>query len=128
VQSKALLLDTCALVNWVEGTLPTSAHQHLASARHRYISVVSAWEIRLKRALRVITPEDVDRTVQNMGLTVQPLLLEHMTALAHLHARGPLPHDDPFDHMLIAQALLYGWPILTCDTRFGQYLGVQVVW
>jgi PIN domain nuclease of toxin-antitoxin system len=48
---------------------------------------------------------------------------------AHLRALDDLPpyHRDPFDRLLIAQALVEGLPIATGDRRFAAY-GVQIVW
>ena len=129
VRNNELLVDTCGMVKWMDGSLPDTAKAFLLSAHRRYFSVISAWEIRLKPALRsLITPSDIEVAIGKMGLEVQPLLLNHITALVDIQRLPELPHSDPFDHLLIAQALLYDWPILTCDTKFQGYPGVQVVW
>ena len=129
MRNKELLVDTCGMVKWMDGSLPDSAKALLVSANRRYFSVISAWEIRLKPALRrLIAPSDIEAAIEKMGLEVQPLLLSHITALANIQRLPELSHNDPFDHLLIAQALLYDWPVLTCDKKFQGYPGVQVVW
>jgi PIN domain nuclease of toxin-antitoxin system len=56
-------------------------------------------------------------------LKLLPIQYEHILQLELL----PHHHGDPFDRLLIAQALHEGLPILTEDARFRQY-GVQVIW
>lgn len=125
---KELLVDTCAVVQWMQGSLPESAQSLLLNAKERHFSVVSAWEIQLKPDLRSITLYDIEDAIAKMGMRVQPLLLEHIGALAGILSLTNLPHKDPFDHVLMAQALVNHWPILTCDQRFKAYPRVQVLW
>lgn len=115
MRPKELLVDTCGLVKWMQGTLPDSTRSLLIDAAMRHFSVVSAWEIQLKPELRNITSQDIEDAIRKLGMQVVPLLLDHISALATVRKLPKLPHKDPFDHLLIAQALLHGWPILTCD-------------
>jgi PIN domain nuclease of toxin-antitoxin system len=85
-------------------------------------SAVSVWEIAIKVGLgKLALPEPVSRYVpsrmQSSG--VSPLALTH----AHAAAVADLPrhHRDPFDRVLVAQALSEGVPILSSDAQFDAY-------
>jgi PIN domain nuclease of toxin-antitoxin system len=125
-----VLLDTqCWL--WMEAfpeRLSPQARTVVASPEHElYLSAASAWEIAIKYALgrlRLPVPpqEYVPTRLQRSG--VQALPVHHTHAL---HVAGlPAHHSDPFDRLLIAQALLEGLTILTADRHFEAY-GVPLV-
>ena len=61
--------------------------------------------------------------VTSQGFTVLPITFLHIRRFATL----PRHHKDPFDRMIIAQALAEGIPIATADRRFAAY-GVQIIW
>jgi PIN domain nuclease of toxin-antitoxin system len=69
------------------------------------VSVASAWEIEIKRAqgkLRI--PDDLDERTAEAGFTDLPIRLGHVRALRRL----PEHHRDPFDRILVAQAIAEG--------------------
>lgn len=126
-----LLLDTATFL-WVVSDAPD------LSARARelfvdpgnevYLSAVSAWEIAVKYALgRLPLPEPPERFVplQRKQHGVDPLPLDEEAAL-HL-ARLPLLHRDPFDRMLVCQAIVHGLVLLTPDKLVNQY-PVRTMW
>jgi PIN domain nuclease of toxin-antitoxin system len=87
------------------------------------VSAVSAWEISIKKALgKLAAPDDLEHQIQAGGFTPLPVTIAHGLAAGQL-ARH---HDDPFDRMLIAQALAEGLTIVTRDKRFNDY-GVSVL-
>ena len=93
-----------------------------------YLSAVSAWEIAVKYALgRLPLPEPPERFVpiQRQQHGIDPLPLDEEAAL-HL-ARLPLLHKDPFDRMLVCQAIVHGLVILTPDKLVNQY-PVRTMW
>jgi PIN domain nuclease of toxin-antitoxin system len=109
--------------------MPASAQELLLNAERRFVSVLSAWEIQLKPELRSrISPADFETLANAMRLEIIPLQVDHIGALAAIHGLPDLPHKDPFDHMLIAQALLMDWSILTCHQRFKEYPRIEVLW
>ena len=85
-------------------------------------SAASSWEIALKYALGKLPLPDIpsryvpDR-IRTSGLT--PVMIEHVHALRV----GELPfhHRDPFDRLLVAQAIELGAPIMTADAAFAPY-------
>lgn len=115
-----LLLDTHALLWWLadEG-LTDKARNAIADPDNVVmVSVASAWEISIKKALgKLSAPDDLERQVNESGFAPLPI------SVAHGIAAGQLPrrHDDPFDRMLIAQAYAEGLTIVTRDKRFAEY-------
>jgi PIN domain nuclease of toxin-antitoxin system len=125
-----LLLDTCAFL-WLAGGRPLSAGAADAvrnPSNEVFLSAVSVWEIVMKhRAGRLPLPEPPDRLIPTerrlRGVTA--LSFDEESALPGL--RLPPLHRDPFDRMLIAQAIALGLAIVTPDPLITQY-PVRVVW
>ncbi len=88
------------------------------------VSVVCAWEMRIKSALGKLTMPD-DLPAQLIAARFEPLPI----TLAHALAAGALPphHRDPFDRMLVAQAQLEGLTLVTHDARMRPY-DVTMLW
>jgi PIN domain nuclease of toxin-antitoxin system len=126
-----LLVDTCTFL-WIASDSPRlskkAAALFLDPNHERYLSAASAWEIGIKHALdRLPLPERPDIFVPAIreASGIQSLDIDEESAL---HARRlPGLHTDPFDRMLIAQAVVHGMTILTPDPLIEQY-AVRVVW
>jgi len=91
-------------------------------------SLASAWEIAIKyHSGRLPLPETpkefLDRAVRDLEFTLLPIEASHIFTAAAL----PLHHRDPFDRMLIAQAITEQVPILSSDAHLSRY-PVQVLW
>ncbi len=115
-----LLLDTHALLWWLadEGLSSQTRDAIADPANLVAVSAASAWEIAIKKALGKLTaPDDLEQQVQAGGFVPLPINLAHGIAAGQL-ARH---HDDPFDRMLIAQAIAEGLTIVTRDKRFEDY-------
>jgi PIN domain nuclease of toxin-antitoxin system len=115
-----LLLDTNALLWWLanEGLAGQASEAIADPANFVAVSAVSAWEISIKKALgKLAAPDDLEQQVQAGGFTPLPVTIAHGIAAGQL-ARH---HDDPFDRMLIAQAIAEGLTIVTRDKRFSDY-------
>jgi PIN domain nuclease of toxin-antitoxin system len=115
-----LLLDTPALLWWLaDDGLTDRARDAVADhANLVMVSAVSAWEISIKKALGKLTaPNDLERQIDQGGLTPLPITIRHGITAGAL----PRHHDDPFDRMLIAQAVAEGLTIVTHDKRFADY-------
>jgi PIN domain nuclease of toxin-antitoxin system len=126
-----LLLDTCTFL-WIVGgdasLSPTAVRLFAAPENEVYLSAVSAWEIAIKHQLgRLALSEPPDRFVpaQREAHAVEPLPLDEESAL-HLSRLTPL-HRDPFDRMLVCQAIVHGLTILTPDPLIAQY-PARTVW
>ena len=113
-----ILLDTSALIRWHAGTLRRPAVRTVQRADLVVVSAVSAWEIAIKRALGKLRFTDpVEAVVEAYGFLSLPVSVRHGDLLRSL----PAHHPDPFDRMLIAQALDEGLTILTSDRAFEPY-------
>lgn len=126
----ALLLDTHALIWYLEGDTQlssTAKHQLDNQATRRLVSSVSIWEMAIKinlGKLNIKKPfSDLPNLLKTNAFEWLPLSFEHIQAYLNL----PLHHRDPFDRMLIAQALTEGLDIVTRDPHFPDY-GVSIVW
>jgi PIN domain nuclease of toxin-antitoxin system len=119
-----LLLDTNALVRWHAEELRPAAVRTVQRADLVVVSAVSAWEIAIKRAHgKLRFPDAITDVVDRYGFVPLPVTLRHADLLRDL----PTHHPDPFDRLLIAQALEEGLTILTSDRVFELYR-VPVAW
>jgi PIN domain nuclease of toxin-antitoxin system len=121
-----LLLDTHLLL-WVAG-LPDrlSAQASMlinAPDSELFFSAASLWEIAIKRSLGrddfLVDPRLLRRGLLDNGYSELPIGSEHAVAIDSL----PPIHKDPFDRMLIAQAMVEGITLLTSDMTVAQYPG-----
>lgn len=126
-----LLLDTCTFL-WIisdDSALSEEARSVFSDpANEVYLSAVSVWEIAVKHALkRLPLPEAPDRFIpaQRTRHAIQPLPLEEEAVLQL--SRLPEHHRDPFDRMLVCQAIAHGLVVLTPDEAIRQY-PVRTVW
>ena len=105
------------------GRLSPESRSLLSSSRNVvYLSAASAWELAIKAALgKIELPEPVETYVPTrmarQGITALPITHTHALRVSTL----PPHHRDPFDRLLIAQALVEGLPILTADAAFDRY-------
>jgi PIN domain nuclease of toxin-antitoxin system len=126
-----LLLDTCTFL-WLAAddvALSPRARALFQSPENEvYVCVVSAWEIAVKHALgRLPLPTSPARFVptQREALGVESLPLDEESVL---HAeRLPEWHRDPFDRMLVCQAIVHGLTILTPDPFVTRY-PARTIW
>lgn len=123
---KRLLLDTHAFLWWLsdDPALSTAARDTICDGRNEiHVSAASVWEIVIKRAIgKLEAPGDLDKIVEEENFIRLPVSLGHAEAVGEL----PPLHKDPFDRMLIAQALSEGLVILTADSNIPRY-GVRTM-
>jgi PIN domain nuclease of toxin-antitoxin system len=126
-----LLLDTHALLWWHEADDRLSAHARNAieDVTHTVaISMVSIWEMQIKLQLGKLVLKDsllrlVAQQLEINRLSLLPISLPHILALEQL----PLYHRDPFDRLLLAQALVEGLTLVSADAPLAAY-PVPVLW
>jgi PIN domain nuclease of toxin-antitoxin system len=126
-----ILLDTCAFL-WLISDAPqlssTARVKFSDPENEAYLSAVSSWEIVLKHSIgKLPLPDLPERFVpeQRANHGIAPLVLDER-ATFHLH-RLPGLHRDPFDRILICQAIELGLVILTPDPLVTQY-PVRTLW
>jgi PIN domain nuclease of toxin-antitoxin system len=126
-----LLLDTCTFLWVIDQTdrLSERAIELVRSAENDlYLSAASAWELGAKYAARKLIlsePPDVYVPTQRDAHGILALPIDEESAL-HA-ARLPFLHRDPFDRMLVGQAIVHGMAILTSDPVVRQY-PARVIW
>jgi PIN domain nuclease of toxin-antitoxin system len=122
-----LLLDTHVLLWWREDSprLSGRARAEITEAANEVlVSVATLWEIVIKRALgKLIFPDDLEAVVREESFQVIGIGFQHLRQMELL----PDLHRDPFDRMLIAQALTEGAPLVTNDRALLAY-GVPTLW
>jgi PIN domain nuclease of toxin-antitoxin system len=126
-----LLLDTHAFLWWASSDprLSQRAAGLIADGENEvFFSAASAWEIVIKSGLgRVQLPDRLERylpdRIAHHGFAVLPVQLRHAIRINEL----PPLHRDPFDRMLIAQALAEEMTLISGDARVARY-PVTVVW
>ncbi len=117
-----LLLDTHALLWWLgdDPKLGAKARALISDAENEvFVSVVSLWEITVKSRIGKlnVTVEDVLSVLPDQGFERIEITDSHLAALQRL----PTFHRDPFDHLLIAQAIAEGATFLTEDEHASRY-------
>ena len=120
-----LLLDTCTFLWIVGGSSELSSRARTAfadPANETFLSSASAWEIAVKHRLgRLPLPAPPDEFVplQRAAHGIEPLPVDEEAAL-HV-AKLPDLHRDPFDRLLVAQAIVGGLVLLTPDDDIRKY-------
>ncbi|HEV2300941.1 MAG TPA: type II toxin-antitoxin system VapC family toxin [Stellaceae bacterium] len=126
-----LLLDTHTLIWWLSGDTLLSRQARTAIATQEnevFVSAASAWEISTKHRLgRLPRAEalasDLHSVLAGQGFGQLPITVEHGLAAGSLAG----PHRDPFDRMLIAQAMAADMTLVSNEAVFDRY-GVRRLW
>lgn len=116
-----LLLDTQVFV-WVTMDSPKLGQQARATlleAAEIYVSAASIWEISIKARLGKIDadPQRMARAIADSGFIELPVCARHAASVERL----PLHHYDPFDRLLVAQAMSEPLRLITSDSMLEQY-------
>jgi len=115
-----LLLDSHIVLWWLAGDqrLSDPIRSAIEGADEVAVSVVSLWELGIKKALgKIGFPDDLHAQVAQSGFEWLSIGVEHAQVAPTL----PAHHSDPFDRMLIAQALSEQLAIVTADRHFAAY-------
>ena len=126
-----LLLDTHAFLWWLTGDnrLSQTAVAAIGDEQNEiFVSSASAWEIstkyrngKLPEAAAIAT--DIDSAMKSQGFNALPVNIPHGQSAGAL----PGPHKDPFDRMLIAQAMIERMVLVSKEEPFDAY-GVTRLW
>jgi PIN domain nuclease of toxin-antitoxin system len=126
-----ILLDTHILLWWLLGNeaVPLAVRSAIANSENDvFVSAASVWEISIKHKQgRLPTATfligDVERVVAQRGFSPLAITIAHGDRAGSL----PLHHKDPFDRMLIAQALAEALTLVSNEQLFDRY-GVTRLW
>jgi PIN domain nuclease of toxin-antitoxin system len=116
-----LLLDAHALLWWLadDPALGSAARDQIADpANEVFVSAATVWEISIKRALdRLDAPDDLVDILATEGFIEAPILASDGERAGRLAPH----HRDPFDRVLVVQALRLDAAIVTLDPAFADY-------
>ena len=126
-----LLLDSHTLIWSVDdpSRITTAAMTAMSDpANDLLLSAATLWEMAIKfsrQKLPLSLPyrQWMDRAIADLGLDVLPITLDHAERQAGL----PWLHRDPFDRLIVAQALVEGVPLVSADAKLDTY-GITRIW
>lgn len=126
-----LLLDTHAFLWFIDGNDELSEHAKRLikdPANERFLSIVSLWEMAIKVSIgKLDVPLPFTRLnrehVEGNAIEVLPIRAEHLDEQRKL----PFHHGDPFDRLIIAQAIAEEMKVISRDEEFGAY-PAECVW
>lgn len=125
-----LLIDTHILIWALEGgsKLSVSAKELLLDANHEHwVSVASVWEIAIKASVRKLTLSrplrDLEKGILAAGFRVLDISIRHAVALPEIE----LPHNDPFDRLLLAQCEVETLRLVSADKALAEVPSVIAV-
>ena len=121
-----ILLDSQALIRWLDDRVPRRLARLLGKPQTNIaVSIITPWEIAMKPQLGFDTVQ-IAEAIERIGARLLPIRLAHVEKLGSLPS--PREHRDPFDRMMIAQALSEGYAIASADERFSLYPRLEVIW
>jgi PIN domain nuclease of toxin-antitoxin system len=123
-----LLLDTHLVLWWMNGEASRISKTALAALGSDgidpIVSAVTVWEIAIKRGLgKLEGPADLLPQLEGAGVELLPVGARHADLVGSL----PPHHRDPFDRLLVAQAMLEGVALVSDDAALRRY-DIEIVW
>ncbi len=120
-----VIMDTHTFLWFIEGNVSLSQPAKILIENMEYqkvLSIASLWEMSIKASLKRLElkadfPTIVQRYVYGNGFDLLSIKPEHLEQLARL----PFYHKDPFDRLIIAQAIAENISIITKDSMFKNY-------
>ncbi|MFB8787870.1 MAG: type II toxin-antitoxin system VapC family toxin [Potamolinea sp.] len=125
----SLLLDTHAFIWFAENDihLPSSTREEIESADIVFVSIASLWEIAIKLSIGKLFLQSAYETIETQldatGLTLLLISFADTAKIRHL----PLHHRDPFDRIIVAQAMNHSLILISQDTQLDAY-SIQRLW
>ena len=125
------LIDSQSLIWYVDQDHLLGAAAHAAitdPANDLLLSAATVWEIAIKVGLGKLTlslpfRQWMNQAIADLGLRLLPIKVEY----ADVQAGLPRHHGDPFDRLLVAQAMVENVPVISADPRLDAY-GITRVW
>jgi PIN domain nuclease of toxin-antitoxin system len=115
------LLDTHTFIWWIEDNLNLSyqSKQIISNPNNLiFVSAVNTWEITIKKSLgKLNVPGNLEEIILQCGFDILPITIKHTLSIEHLDKY----HDDPFDRLLISQAIIENLTIITRDEKIIKY-------
>lgn len=126
------LLDTCALIDLLFNPeqLSNKARSILEGDAELSVSIASFWEIMVKQqigklGIKQTTAQELRTACGEFGIDILQTEIEHIDLIRNLPRFKD--HGDPFDRLIICQAIFEKLPLITSDGKMDRY-GVEVIW
>jgi PIN domain nuclease of toxin-antitoxin system len=125
-----LLIDTHAVIWFIteDSKLPLKTKQIIEDIENNcFVSIATYWEIAIKHSLNRLNLksdlENIFNIIEKTGFEILPITTNQIL----LNASLPYHHHDPFDRIIIAQAIFENLKIVSKDGHFENYK-VQLIW
>lgn len=126
-----VLLDTHTIIWYYDGDTKLSAHARSQiddPSNTKFVSPASYWEIAIKLgngklSLTEPYPDFVQHAILDNGFSILPIEFRHTSELVTL----PKHHGDPFDRLLVAQAIVESLPVISIDPKLDPY-PIRRIW
>ncbi len=125
-----MLIDTHVLI-WLlseSEELSEKARIELESGNKIFVSVATLWEIAIKKSIGKLklaySIEDIVEKCFKYKIDILPIKPEHLDYIDKL----PNIHNDPFDRLIISQAVTEGLQLISKDEKIAKYDVVKVIW
>ena len=125
-----VLLDTHTFIWYIEGNakLTQKARDVIeVSGDKIYLSIISLWEIAIKTGKKQLTLQNEFDDLLDVLNSLEIEILTITFADTQIYKNLPLHHGDPFDRMIISQAINNSLTIVGCDQSFNDY-PIQILW
>jgi len=125
-----VLLDTHTFIWYIEGNtkLTQKARDIIEISGDKiYLSIISLWEIAIKTGKKQLTLQNEFDDLLDVLNSLEIEILTITFADTQIYKNLPLHHGDPFDRMIISQAINNGLTIVGCDQSFNDY-PIQILW
>jgi PIN domain nuclease of toxin-antitoxin system len=126
------LLDTQVVIWFINGDerVPTSVRYEVSNPKNTVsITIVSLWEIAIKRSINKLTLstnlQNIQSGIVSRHISVLPITVNHLEAVETLAYQGK--HRDPFDRLIISQAMVENLTLISSDPHFKNY-PVKLFW
>ena len=124
------LIDTHVMI-WIlsdSKKISEKARTTLDSGEKVYISIASLWEIAIKQGIGKLdlsySIEDIVSKCDAYGISILDIKAKHLDNMKSL----PDIHKDPFDRLIVSQALVEGLDLISKDENIVKYPNVKVIW
>ncbi|RFP61366.1 MAG: type II toxin-antitoxin system VapC family toxin [Limnothrix sp. CACIAM 69d] len=125
-----MLLDTHALLWFLEDSpkLPSEIKERIENSSQVVVSIASIWEIAIKLSINKLKLQfefrELPAILEELEISILPLSFED----TNIYLSLPLHHRDPFDRILIAQAINHSLSIASADIAFDAYATIRRLW
>jgi PIN domain nuclease of toxin-antitoxin system len=118
---EALLFDTQAVITWADGIAPDGIKGRVFSGCRVYVSIVSLWEFLLKSRFHDVglSFAELRSVIRDLDAILLPIHPQHLETLEMLPYVGN--HKDPFDRLIISQAISEGYALVGSDRIFPKF-------